>query len=110
MSTVYADHNGLEIIADDNRLGHSYNVMDPSKGARIAVIDFQNGAVPANGINGVTNESLLAITIHRTEVLNEQFPCVENEQAISAMKGALAAFEARTADRQKRDVEGSLQV
>lgn len=109
MSTViYQDHNGLTVHADDSETGrgHNYSVTPPNSEGVIAEVNFQNGTVLDMGVNGVTNEALLAIVIHRTEVLNGKFPCTENEQAISAMKGALAAFESRTANRQSRGVEG----
>ena len=59
-----------------------------------------------NGVNGATSEALLAILIHRTKVLNDNFPCDENKRAITYMENALALFEQRTKDRQGRGVEG----
>lgn len=69
-------------------------------------IHFQDGPIFIDGVNGATNESLLKILIHRTQTLDGQFPSDQNKQAISAMQTALAAFDARTAERQARGVEG----
>ena len=63
-----------------------------------------------DGVNGITSEALLAILIHRTEVLNSNFPCAENEAAIAGLKTALEAFESRTRDRIARQVEGENKV
>ena len=90
--------------------GHSY-YADISAGPNsrpLTIIEFQNGPIPTNGTNGLTNEALLAILIHRTETLNAQYPCAENEAAIEFMNKARDAFEARTANRKARGVEGKL--
>lgn len=103
---IYQDGNGLTVHAFDHvkeDLGHFYNVILEKQTAYIA---FQNGPVPIHGVNGVTNESLLAILIHRTNVINEQFPCEENKTALDHMQKALESFNARTKNRIQRNVEG----
>lgn len=90
-------HDGTEVE------GHLYNVL---AGEGSQDISFQMGPVPENGVNGVTNEALLAILIHRTKFLNDKFPCRENALAITKMEEALTWFEKRTADRMERNVEG----
>lgn len=103
---IYQDGNGLTAHAFDHvkeDLGHFYNV---ALGKQTAYIAFQNGPVPIHGVNGVTNESLLAILIHRTKILNDMFPCEENRIAIEHMKKALESFESRTKNRIQRNVEG----
>lgn len=69
-------------------------------------IHFQAGPTVIDGINGATNESLLKILIHRTKLLDTQFPSEQNKQAIVSLESALEAFNARTAERQERGVEG----
>lgn len=69
-------------------------------------LHFQDGPTFVDGINGATNESLLKILIHRTQYLDSKFPSDQNKQAIAAMQSALDAFDARTAERQARGVEG----
>lgn len=108
---IYTDSNDLRVNAisslsdGTNVEGHEYQVI---AGAKQAAISFQNGPVPTNGVNGLTNEALLAILIHRTKFLDGKFPCNENKTAIQHMELALHSFEERTAGRVKRGVEGQL--
>ncbi|MDD9317870.1 MULTISPECIES: hypothetical protein [Acinetobacter calcoaceticus/baumannii complex] len=83
--------------------GHYYDIL---AGDEVTPIQFQHGPVKEHGVNGVTSEALLAILIHRTKILDNNFPCDENKRAITYMENALALFEQRTRDRQKRGVEG----
>ena len=57
--------------------------------------------------NGTTNEAVLEVLIHRIKVLNEKMPSEHNGQAIAHLEEALAALNARTADRTDRGVEGT---
>ena len=99
---------------DDYTTGASYlvrrknNDVDASrKFTNIACIRFQqNGTIPDNGVNGVTNEAMLSVLIHRTKILNEKLPCDENEAAITLMEEALFLFEERTQKRKEKGVEG----
>lgn len=110
MSRIHEDHNGVSVLhtSEYGNSGHDYLVGRGENSAFhiMADISFQNGAVKANGVNGITSEALLAILIHRTEALNERFSCKENEEAIACLKGALNAFESRTKGRIDRGVEG----
>jgi len=85
--------------------GHHYTIRTGDNQIK-RDIDFQCGPIREVGVNGVQNEHLLAIMIHRTKILNERFPCRENALAITKMEEALMWFEKRTKDRQKRGVEG----
>lgn len=106
---IHTDHNGVAVnavaaLADGADVeGHQYVVVT---GAKSVTIDFQRGPVPANGVNGLTNEALLAILIHRTRHLNNKFSSAENVRAIDHMEQALMCFEVRTARRMVRGVEG----
>lgn len=106
---IYTDHNGVAVnaissLADGTVVeGHEYQVLS---GAKVTDISFQRGGVKDNGVNGLTNEALLNIVLHRTKFLDAKFPCDENKQAISHMECALAALESRTAGRIARGVEG----
>ena len=106
---IHTDHNGVAVnaiskLADGTDVeGHQYQVL---AGPTILTVDFQRGGVATNGVNGVTNEALLAILIHRTEFLDSKFGCDENKWAIGWMKKALMSLEARTARRITRGVEG----
>ena len=110
---IHTDHNGLEVMAvlglevngevHKTMPGHSYLVT----GGNVAEqINFQAGPVPQNGVNGLTNEALLAILIHRTTTLDAMYPCDENKAAIDHMTQALSSLEERTKKRIDRGVEG----
>lgn len=58
---------------------------------------------------GTTNEAVLQMLINRLQVLNEKFPSEYNDTALNHLESALSALYARTADREKRDVEGTHQ-
>lgn len=114
---IYIDHNGVAVTHDqwielndathDLPHGHYYSVLS---GDLFSNIHFQNGPVKENGVNGLTSEALLAILIHRTKILNDNFPCDENKRAITYMENALALFEQRTKDRLNRGVEGQNKI
>lgn len=110
---IHTDHNGLEVMAVNGvevdgevhktMPGHAYLVT----GGQVAEqINFQAGPVPQNGVNGLTNEALLAILIHRTCTLDSMYPCDENKVAIDHMTKALSSLEDRTKKRFARGVEG----
>ena len=56
--------------------------------------------------HGTTLEEMLRVSIERLQDLNGRFPCRENSIAITHMQEALMWLNARTADREKREVEG----
>ena len=106
MELIHRDSNDVKVYAytEGGLKGHRYDIM---LGHQLeSHIDFQKGAVKEAGVNGVTNEALLAILIHRTNELNSKFPCAENIIAVEHMLEALANFTARTKNRIGRGVEG----
>lgn len=58
-------------------------------------------------IDGVTNEEVLEVLIHRIKGLNKKQPCTENDMAIKNLEGALVWLNLRTRDRIERRVEGT---
>lgn len=56
--------------------------------------------------DGVTNESILEMLINRMNYLQAKFPCQENENSINCLNESLYWLHMRTADREKRNVEG----
>ncbi|AUZ05318.1 hypothetical protein ADP71_17930 [Vitreoscilla sp. C1] len=104
MTVIHEDNNAVTAthLSEDNP-GHDYQI---DFGDSSHEISFQNGPVKEHGVNGITSEALLAILIHRTEVLNSNFPCAENEAALDGLNQALNAFESRTQNRIDRGVEG----
>ena len=92
---------------------HKYAIVrkeiDSEKGGQLELgsIDFQNGGIAENGVNGITNEALLAIVIHRLKCFQSgRFPCDENANALEDIECALHHLESRTQQRKARGVEG----
>ncbi len=74
-------------------------------------IGFQNGPVKENGVNGVTDEALMAILIDRLEGFQAgKYASDENAETLHRMKMALASAQLRTKRRQARGVEGTMAV
>lgn len=76
--------------------------------SRMAEIKFQNGPVKEFGINGISNEALLAIVEDRlTGFQSGQFACRENAIALTKLQEAMMWLQKRTRDRMARGVEGT---
>lgn len=74
----------------------------------LAKILFQNGPIKELGVNGVTQESLLAIVIDRLRGFQAgAHSCRENAIALTHCEEALMWLQRRTVDRVKRGVEGT---
>lgn len=70
-------------------------------------IDFQEGPVKECGINGVTEEDLIAMVICRLQYFQlTEYSCRENSTAIRRLEEALYWLGERTRDRERR-VEGT---
>ena len=117
---IYED-DALEVLVMDEKgaggARHKYSVVckdiDPKKGGQreLGHIPFQNGTRLENGINGITNEALLAIVIHRCQdFMDGPFPHPLTLNALNGAKFALSCLEQRTVDRKSRDVEGKEQA
>jgi hypothetical protein len=73
-----------------------------------ATIIFQCGPIAEQGVNGITQEVLLAIVIDRLECFQEgPYPCNENQMALLHAKKALIWLYERTLKRMERGVEGT---
>jgi hypothetical protein len=59
--------------------------------------------------DGTTNEEVIEVLIDRLQYLNGKFPCRENALAITKLEESLMWLNKRTADRVKRNVEGTNQ-
>lgn len=76
----------------------------------LSVIQFQRGPIQENGVNGVSNEALIAIVIDRLQGFNEgPYRCRENSLAITHLEEAMHWLNHRTMDRLSRNVEGTSQ-
>jgi len=71
-------------------------------------IKFQKGPIKENGLNGITQEVLLAIVKDRLEGFQSgDFACEANQAALDHVDAALASLQQRTRDRLSRNVEGT---
>ena len=69
---------------------------------------FQNGPIGEAGVNGVSNEALLAVLIDRMRGFQSgPYACRENAIALTHMEDAMHWLQHRTRDRLKRSVEGT---
>lgn len=78
-------------------------------GSEVAGLDihFQNGPIAEVGVNGVTQEVLLAIVADRLASFQAgPFACAENARALQHTEAALEALKSRTRERMTRGVEG----
>lgn len=99
----------LDIFAiDEPGAGGANHMYKVSKGGcQIFDVHFQNGPINENGVNGVTQEILLAIVIDRLRSFQAgPFACRENDQALARCEEALHWLQQRTLDRMRRGVEG----
>lgn len=72
-----------------------------------ASIVFQCGPINEHGVNGVTQEALLAIVADRLQCFQKgPFPCRENAVALTHIETALLWLQKRTLERMARGVEG----
>lgn len=88
---------------------HQYQVEIQADNAEFATeaINFQKGPVKEVGLNGVQNEHLLAMVIHRLQGFQAgPYACRENALALTKLQEAMHWLEARTKERAIRGVEG----
>lgn len=91
------------------------NASDPfmeryGQPAAHSTILFQNGPIGEFGVNGITNEVLLAIVLDRLKSFQAgPFSTRENSLAITNIEQGLLWLQKRTLDRMKRGVEGTNQ-
>jgi hypothetical protein len=69
---------------------------------------FQNGPIKEAGVNGITQEALLAIVIDRLRSFEAgPFSCPENALALAHCQETLRWLQLRTVARIERGVEGT---
>lgn len=75
------------------------------------VLRFQHGPIGEVGVNGITNEALLAIVIDRLRGFqSSKYANGFNANALVNCESALRSLQARTAEREQRGVEGTHQI
>lgn len=71
-------------------------------------ITFQNGPIAEAGLNGFSNEALLAIVEDRLQGFQSgQYACRENAIALTKIQEAMHWLHHRTRERLQRGVEGT---
>ena len=71
-------------------------------------LEFQNGPISEVGVNGISNESLLAIVEHRLQGFQSgEYTCRENAVALTKLQECMMWLHKRTRDRVARGVEGT---
>lgn len=92
------------------------NASDPfvarhGQPAQHMTILFQNGPINEKGVNGITQEALLAVVIDRLRSFQAgPFACRENALALTKIEEALHWLQQRTIARMRRGVEGTNKV
>jgi hypothetical protein len=92
---------------------HEY-LISANNGARDVAsgcyIHFQNGPIKEFGVNGITQEALLAVVIDRLRCFQfGTYSCRDNAIALTHCEEALMWLQRRTRERIKRGVEGTHQ-
>ena len=76
---------------------------------RNCLVTFQKGPIGESGVNGISNEALLAIVEDRLEGFQSgPFACNDNATALMHVRGALQWLHKRTKERAARGVEGTM--
>lgn len=92
-------------LGDPRVEGREYTIT--VDGTATDTLGFQNGPVTEVGVNGLTDEALLAIVIDRLECFQRgAYKCRENALAITKLEEAMHWLGHRSADRERRGVEG----
>lgn len=110
------------IVSDEPGSGganHRYDIVDyepaynpsaqivPPERTALTIL-FQNGPINEVGVNGVTQEVLLAIVADRLRSFQAgPYSCRENALALTKVEEAMHWLQKRTLDRMRRGVEGT---
>jgi hypothetical protein len=108
----------ITIVADDRdpkngNASHEYRLrFRPLHGdPQGCDISFQNGPINEVGVNGVTNEALIAVVIDRLRGFQSgAYACRENALALTKLEEGLMWLALRTRLREARGVEGTSAV
>jgi len=103
---VWAD----EPNPDNGNASHefTFHYFDSPTSRDSDTLYFQEGPISEVGVNGVTNEAVIAAVKARLEGFQSSpYACEENAVALAGLQMALEALEARTKRRKKEGVEGT---
>ena len=89
---------------------HEYQTLS-ADGEELLRVSFQNGLIKEFGVNGTSNEALLAIVIDRLRGFQSgDYRCRENALALTKLEESLMWLQKRTRDRINREIEGTHQL
>lgn len=99
---------GINVMDEPGAGGaNHYYAVDVGGSENGIDVRFQNGPVAENGVNGITQETLIAIAIDRLRCFQAgPFACRENAIALTKLEEAIFWLHSRTRARQARGVEG----
>lgn len=90
---------------------HHHYAVDVEGSENGMDVHFQNGPIAKHGINGVTQEVLLAIVIDRLRCFQAgPYACTENAKALAHAEQSLDWLKSRTKARMTRGVEGTYKL
>lgn len=93
-----------QVIRGTNNNGDEYDYVE------LCNVKFQNGPIQEHGVNGISNEALLAIVEDRLIGFQSgEFSCRENAVALTKLQESMMWLQKRTRDRMARGVEGTNQ-
>lgn len=96
-----------KIVGYDASRNPSLDEFDDQHGTATFIL-FQNGPINEAGMNGITQEALIAICIDRLQCFQAgPYACWENEMALTKLKEAQMWLHERTRDRMARGIEGT---
>lgn len=87
---------------------HLFHVVQSKGNDVLGIVHFQEGPIKEAGVNGVSNEDLIAMVICRLEHFQQsQYSSRDNALAITHLEDALLRLRKRTIGRENRGVEGT---
>lgn len=109
---VYTDSNGCVLIATELVLNPKTglpNLYEFAHGGTVTHLKFQNGSPKEMGVNGVSNEAVIAAVLHHLKGQDKAVPSRESKKAIEHLTKALDLLESRVVKRIERGVNGTLE-
>lgn len=108
---MYSDGHRIVQQRGEPTAGGAYATFVVGNGVpfrTLGKIQFQSDTIPNIGVQGWTNECVLAVVIDRLRSFQASpFACEENAIALRACQDALASLESRTARRLAQGIEGT---
>ena len=97
------DYNSHLVNALPKHVSDGFTIVD----GQTVSFKIQSGPINEVGENGCDATAIIQYTIDLYKSFNTAFPCRENSITITKLEEALHWQEARTRDREARQVEGT---